>query len=152
LEDPEASFTFELLANEAEESFADLNRGRACISRRASEADKDLFRGVTFTFQRISKLLGENYTLDSPGLPFPTLFCGDESRKEIQLKIWCHFDCQNSMPLVVFREPIKKKNGTQTVAIVIPKALNWWSVDMFVIPKTDVTKVRGRKKMETLDC
>ena len=53
---------------------------------------------------------------------------------------------------MVFREPIKKKNGTQTVAIVIPKALNWWSVDMFVIPKTDVTKVRGRKKIDTLDC
>lgn len=81
-----------------------------------------------------------------------TLFCGNEPRTEIQLKIWFHFERQNSIPLVVFREPIKRKNGTQTVAIVIPKALNWWSVDMFVIPKTDVTKVRGRKKMETLDC
>ena len=106
-------------------------------------------------FQCVSTVTKSKHSLDSPGMPLSTLFSWKEVKelgREIQLKIWCHFERQNSIPLVVFREPIKRKNGTQTVAIVIPKALNWWSVDMFVIPKTDVTKVRGRKKMETLDC
>ncbi len=53
------------------------------------------------------------------------------------------------MPWVVFREPISRKKGTQTVAMTTPKILNWWSVGMLVIPKTEVTKVSGRKKIET---
>ena len=110
---------------------------------------------VRLLFQCVSTVTKSKHSLDSPGMPLSTLFSWKEVKelgREIQLKIWCHFERQNSIPLVVFREPIKRKNGTQTVAIVIPKALNWWSVDMFVIPKTDVTKVRGRKKIETLDC
>jgi hypothetical protein len=107
---------------------------------------------VRLLFQCISTVTKSKHSPNSPGMPLPTFFCGKEPRREIQLKIWCHFERHNSIPLVVFKEPIRKKNGTQTVAIVIPKALNWWSVDMFVIPKTDVTKVRGRKKIETLDC
>ena len=44
------------------------------------------------------------------------------------------------------------KKGTQTVAMTMAKGVNlWWrsSTGMFVMPKTDVTNVRGRKKMLT---
>ena len=53
------------------------------------------------------------------------------------------------MPVVVFKEPIKMKNGTQTVAVTIPKCQYCRSAGMFVMPKTLVTKVSGRKKIET---
>jgi hypothetical protein len=53
------------------------------------------------------------------------------------------------MPAVVFKKPMRTKNGTQTVAIVTPKFLKSFSEGIFVMPKTEVTKVRGRKKMET---
>jgi len=62
---------------------------------------------------------------------------------------YCHFERQNSIPDVVFREPINRKNGMHTVAMTIPNHLNWCSVGMLVMPKTEVTNVRGRKKIET---
>jgi len=54
------------------------------------------------------------------------------------------------MPDVVFREPIRRKNGTQTTAMTIAKFLKpepWEG--MLVMPKTDVTNVKGRKNIET---
>jgi hypothetical protein len=60
-----------------------------------------------------------------------------------------HLFRQKVMPDVVFRDPIRMKNGRQTVTITTPKILNWCSVGIFVIPKTDVTKVRGRKNIDT---
>lgn len=39
-----------------------------------------------------------------------------------------------------------------TVAMVTPNHLNWRSVGIFVMPKTEVTNVRGRKKIETCIC
>lgn len=53
------------------------------------------------------------------------------------------------MPDVVLSEPMSRKNGMQTVAITTPNHLNWCSVGMFVMPNTEVTKVSGRKKIET---
>jgi hypothetical protein len=66
-----------------------------------------------------------------------------------QLKILCHFFCQNSIPEVVLRDPIRKKKGIQTSVIAIAKFLKLCSWGIFVMPKTEVTKVRGRKKIET---
>lgn len=34
----------------------------------------------------------------------------------------CHLPRQNSMPEVVFNEPIRKKNGMQTVAIYVSQS------------------------------
>ncbi len=56
------------------------------------------------------------------------------------------------MPEVVLSDPIKRKNGMHTVAIVTPNHLNCRSVGIFVMPNTEVTKVRGRKKIETCIC
>jgi hypothetical protein len=53
------------------------------------------------------------------------------------------------MPLLVSKDPIKKKKGMQTEAIVTPKALNQCSIGMFVIPKAEVTRVNSKKKIET---
>lgn len=53
------------------------------------------------------------------------------------------------MPEVVFREPISRKKGMHTVAMTIPNHLNWCWVGMLVMPKTEVTNVRGRKKIDT---
>jgi hypothetical protein len=51
LEIPEASFTFEVLVNEVEESFADLNCDLlVCSCSFVSEADNDLLRFGKFTF------------------------------------------------------------------------------------------------------
>lgn len=46
---------------------------------------------------------------------------------------------------------MRTKNGTQTVPITTPKLLKKCSVGMLVIPNTEVTNVKGKKKMETLD-
>lgn len=61
----------------------------------------------------------------------------------------CHLFRQNVIPDVVFRDPIRKKNGTQTTAMTIAKSLKFCSCGMLVMPNTDVTNVKGRKKMET---
>ena len=53
------------------------------------------------------------------------------------------------MPVVVLREPIRMKNGTQTVAVTMPKCQYCRSAGMFVMPKTLVTKVSGKKNIET---
>jgi len=54
------------------------------------------------------------------------------------------------MPDVVLSEPMRRKNGMQTVAITTANALNLSAcVGMSVMPKTEVTKVKGRKKIET---
>jgi hypothetical protein len=53
------------------------------------------------------------------------------------------------MPEVVFSDPIRKKKGMQTTAMTMAKFLKSCSCGMLVIPKTDVTKVKGKKKMET---
>lgn len=65
------------------------------------------------------------------------------------VKIRCHLSLQNSMPAVVFKKPISTKKGTQTVPMTMPKFLKSCSEGMLVIPKTDVTNVKGKKKMET---
>lgn len=93
------------------------------------------------------------------------------------LKAFEVFLRQNVMPRTVFREPIRMKKGMQTVAVTIPKCCQghqyqrsvtirdgvpvadnllameltqyWRSSGMFVMPKTEVTNVKGRKKMET---
>lgn len=90
----------------------------------------------------------------SGDLPFGSavLFDSDSDGVELwkaQARNRCHFPRQNSMPDVVFREPIRKKNGMQTVAIVMPNHLKLCSVSMFVMPYTEVTKVSGRKNIET---
>lgn len=53
------------------------------------------------------------------------------------------------MPDVVFKDPIKRKKGMQTVHITMPNTLNSCSVGMLVMPKTDVTNVMGRKNIDT---
>lgn len=52
------------------------------------------------------------------------------------------------MPEVVLSEPMSRKNGTQTATMVMVKSLKP-SDGMFDMPKTEVTNVRGRKKIET---
>jgi hypothetical protein len=63
-----------------------------------------------------------------------------------------HLLRQNCIPVVVLRKPIKTKNGTQTVAMVIPNEPKSCSVDIFVMPYTEVTNVKGRKNIETYNC
>jgi len=46
-------------------------------------------------------------------------------------------DFQKWTPVVVFNNPIKRKNGVQTLAITIPNNLKEGSADILVIPKTD---------------
>lgn len=60
-----------------------------------------------------------------------------------------HLSLQKAMPAVVFKKPIRTKKGMQTVAMAMPKFLKSCSEGMLVIPKTEVTNVKGRKKMET---
>jgi hypothetical protein len=60
-----------------------------------------------------------------------------------------HFAFQKSKPDMVFKLPMRRKNGMHTVAIVAPKYVKKCWDGISVIPKTDVTKVSGRKNIET---
>lgn len=67
----------------------------------------------------------------------------------VHAESFCRFARQNSIPEVVFNDPTTMKKGTQTVTIVMIKALYWCSLGIFVMPKMDVTKVRGKKQIVT---
>ena len=82
--------------------------------------------------------------------PFSALFFPHRSLSKTHEIIFSYLLLQKAIPCVVFREPMRKKNGTQTVAITIPKSRKP-SDGMLLIPKTEVTKVRGRKNMDTFD-
>lgn len=101
--------------------------------------------------------------------------------KKIPSAAWCHsweaFLLQKSMPLVVFKEPIKRYEGKQMQAVTIPKLTKFAFGSILVIPNIDypaalasafsqqgpqiglerrslvsgltVTKVNGRKNIDT---
>ncbi len=56
---------------------------------------------------------------------------------------------QKCKPLVVFNDPMSVYVGKHMIARTMPKAWKLSPPGMFVMPKTEVTKVRGRKKMVT---
>src|SRR5436190_22487111 len=60
-----------------------------------------------------------------------------------------NFSLQKRIPLVVFMEPMRRKNGTQTAARTTPKRQKLALGSMLVMPKTEVTNVKGRKNMLT---
>lgn len=67
----------------------------------------------------------------------------------IQSIIVSHLFLQNVIPEVVFKEPIRRKKGTQTTDMTMAKSLKFCLLGIFVIPKTEVTNVKGRKKIDT---
>jgi hypothetical protein len=63
----------------------------------------------------------------------------------------CHLFNQKSIPAVVFKKAMRPKKGMQTAAMVIAKYLKKCSAGMLVMPKTEVTKVIGKKKMDAYE-
>jgi hypothetical protein len=53
------------------------------------------------------------------------------------------------MPAYVFMDPTSRKHRRQMEARTTLKGQKLRSVDIFVIPKTEVTNFKGRKKMLT---